>query len=117
MPREVRVPSGRVRAVAMTAQAPCILESATPVMAINSMDEFSIRTNGGEAQRRIEALYRTGSPDLEHGSGSDMFEAHKALRAANPQQYRQAGGVAVSALTVRAAPTADRAAGKVGRWP
>ena len=117
MPREVRVPSGRVRAVAMTAQAPCILESATPVMAINSMDEFSIRTNGGEAQRRIQTLYRTGSPDLEHGSGSDMFEAHKALRAANPQQYRPSGGVAVSALTVRAAPTADRAAGKVGRWP
>ena len=62
-------------------------------MAINSIDEFSIRTNGGEAQRRIQALYRTGSPDLVHGSGSDMFEALKALRAANPQQYRQAGGV------------------------
>ena len=39
---------------------------------MNSIDEFSIRTNGGEAQRRIEALYRTGSSDVVHGSGSDM---------------------------------------------
>jgi uncharacterized protein (DUF1501 family) len=81
------------RAVAMTAQTPRILEGASPVVAMNSIDEFSIRTNGGEAQRRIEALYRTGSSDLVHGSGSDMFEALKVLRAANPQQYRPAAGV------------------------
>ena len=81
------------RAVAMTAQTPRILEGANPVVAMNSIDEFSIRTNGGEAQRRIEALYRTGSSDLVHGSGSDMFEALKVLRAANPQQYRPAAGV------------------------
>jgi uncharacterized protein (DUF1501 family) len=81
------------RAVAMTAQTPRMLEGARPVVAMNSIDEFSIRTNGGEAQRRIEALYRTGSSDLVYGSGSDMFEALKVLRAANPQQYRPAGGV------------------------
>ncbi|MDQ8169120.1 MAG: DUF1501 domain-containing protein [Gemmatimonadota bacterium] len=81
------------RAVAMTAQTPRILEGASPVVAMNSIDEFSIRTNGGEAQRRIEALYRTGSSDLVHGSGSDMFEALKVLRAANPQQYRPTAGV------------------------
>ncbi|WP_411281194.1 DUF1501 domain-containing protein [Gemmatimonas sp.] len=81
------------RAVAMTAQTPRILEGASAVVAMNSIDEFSIRTNGSEAQRRIEALYRTGSSDLVHGSGSDMFEALKVLRAANPQQYRPAAGV------------------------
>jgi uncharacterized protein (DUF1501 family) len=81
------------RAVAMTAQTPRILGGANPVVAMNSIDEFTIRTNGGEAQRRIEALYRTGSSDLVHGSGSDMFEALKVLRAANPQQYRPAAGV------------------------
>ena len=70
------------RAVAMTAQTPRILEGASPVVAMNSLDEFSIRTNGGEAQRRIEALYRTGSSDVVHGSGSDMFEALQVLRAA-----------------------------------
>ena len=81
------------RAVAMTAQTPRILEGASPVVAMNSIDEFSIRTNGGDAQRRLEALYRTGSSDVVHGSGSDMFEALKVLRAANPQQYRPAAGV------------------------
>jgi uncharacterized protein (DUF1501 family) len=88
-------PSGPVpfRAVSMTAQTPRILEGASAVVAMNSLEEFSIRTNGGEAQRRIEALYRTGSSDLVQGSGSDMFEALKVLRAANPQQYRPANGV------------------------
>ncbi len=81
------------RAVSMTAQTPRILEGDTPVVAMNSISEFSIRTNAGEAQRRIEALYKTGSSDLVHGSGSDMFEAMKVLRAANPQQYRPAAGV------------------------
>ncbi|MDQ8158291.1 MAG: DUF1501 domain-containing protein [Gemmatimonadota bacterium] len=85
--------SAPFRAVAMTAQTPRMLEGANPVVAMSSIDEFSIRTNGGEAQRRIEALYRTGSSDLVHGSGSDMFEALKVLRAANPQQYRPAAGV------------------------
>ena len=85
--------SAPFRAVAMTAQTPRMLEGASAVVAMNSIDEFSIRTNGGEAQRRIEALYRTGSSDLVHGSGSDMFEALKVLRAANPQQYRPAAGV------------------------
>ncbi len=80
------------RAVAMSAQTPRILEGKAPVVAMNSIEEFSIRTNGGDAERRLEALYRTGSADLVHGSGSDMFEALKVLRAANPQQYRPANG-------------------------
>jgi uncharacterized protein (DUF1501 family) len=81
------------RAVAMTAQTPRILGGTAPTVAMNSIDEFSIRTNGGESEKRLEALYRTGSADLVHGSGSEMFEALKVLRAANPQQYRPATGV------------------------
>lgn len=81
------------RAVAMSAQTPRILEGASPVVAMNSIEEFSIRTNGGDAERRLEALYRTGKADLIHGSGSDMFEALKVLRSANPQQYRPASEV------------------------
>jgi len=80
------------RAVSMTAQTPRILEGSTPTVSMNSIDEFSIRTNGGESEKRIEALYRTGSSDLVHGSGSDMFEALKVLRSANPQQYKATGG-------------------------
>lgn len=81
------------RAVAMTTQTPRILEGSAPTVSMNSIEEFSIRTNGGDAERRLEALYRTGSSDVVHGSGTDMFEALKVLRAANPQQYKPAAGV------------------------
>ena len=73
-------------AVAMTPQTPRILEGPAPVIAMNSLDEFSIRTNGSEAER-IEALYRTGTTDVVHAAGGEMFEAMKILRSANPQQY------------------------------
>lgn len=81
------------RAVAMTAQTPRILEGPSATVAMNSIEEFSIRTNGGEAEKRLEALYRTGSADLVHGSGTEMFEALRVLRAANPQQYKPAANV------------------------
>jgi len=81
------------RAVAMRAQTPRILGGSAPTVAMNSIEEFSIRTNGGGSEQRIEALYRTGNADLVHGSGAEMFEALKVLRAANPQQYKAAAGV------------------------
>lgn len=90
---ETGAPPPAFRAVAMTAQTPRILSGNAPTIAMNSIQEFSIRTNGGDAEKRIEALYRTGSADLVHGSGSEMFEAIKVLRAANPQQYKPAAGV------------------------
>jgi uncharacterized protein (DUF1501 family) len=74
------------RAVAMTPQTPRILEGGAPSVAMNSLDEFTIRTNGSQADR-IEALYRTGSADVVHAAGGEMFEAMKMLKAANPQQY------------------------------
>lgn len=89
---ETSAPPPAFRAVAMTAQTPRILSGNAPTIAMNSIQEFSIRTNGGDAEKRIEALYRTGSTDLVHGSGSEMFEALKILRAANPQQYKPAAG-------------------------
>ena len=81
------------RAVSMTTQTPRIFSGAAPTVAMNSIQEFSIRTNDGDAERRLEALYRTGSADLVHGSGSEMFEALKVLRAADPQKYQPAAGV------------------------
>jgi len=74
------------RAVSMTPQTPRILEGAAPNVAMNNLDEFTIRTNGSQADR-IEALYRTGSADVVHAAGGEMFEAMKILKAANPQQY------------------------------
>src|SRR5689334_16408844 len=74
------------QAVAMTPQTPRILEGGAPTVAMNSIDEFTIRTNGTQAER-IEALYRTGNADVVHAAGGEMFEAMKILRSANPQQY------------------------------
>lgn len=79
------------RAVAMTPQTPRILEGASPAVAMNSLQEFAVRS-GGDQTARLEALYRTGSADLIHGTGQEMFEAVKMLRAANPQQYQPANG-------------------------
>ena len=74
------------RAIAMTPQTPRILEGPAETVAMNSLGEFSVRATGSEAER-LEALYRTGSADLVHGTGQEMFEAVKMLHNANPQQY------------------------------
>jgi uncharacterized protein (DUF1501 family) len=74
------------RAVSMTQQTPRILEGPQATIAMNSLDEFSVRTTGPAADR-LEALYRTGNADVVHAAGGEMFEAVKILRAANPRQY------------------------------
>ncbi len=75
------------RAVALTPQTPRILEGPNATVAMNSLDEFSVRATGNSAER-LEALYRTGSADLVHGTGAEMFDAVKMLRAANPRKYQ-----------------------------
>ncbi|MDQ2889205.1 MAG: DUF1501 domain-containing protein [Gemmatimonadota bacterium] len=74
------------RAIAMTPQTPRILEGPSETIAMNSLGEFSVRATGTEVER-LEALYRTGSADLVHGAGQEMFDAVKMLHSANPQQY------------------------------
>jgi uncharacterized protein (DUF1501 family) len=79
------------RAVSLTPQMPRMLEGPSPVVAMNSLEEFTVRATGSQTDR-IEALYRTGRADVIHATGSDTFEAVKMLRAANPQQYSAANG-------------------------
>jgi uncharacterized protein (DUF1501 family) len=79
------------RAVSLTPQMPRMLEGPSPVVAMNSLEEFTVRATGSQTDR-IEALYRTGRADVIHATGSDTFEAVKMLRAANPQQYTAANG-------------------------
>jgi uncharacterized protein (DUF1501 family) len=80
------------RAVSLTPQTPRILEGPAPTVAMNGLAEFSIRATGNDVER-LEALYRTGSADLVHGTGSEMFDAVKMLKAANPQSYQPANNV------------------------
>jgi uncharacterized protein (DUF1501 family) len=79
------------RAVSLTAQTPRILQGSHETVAMNSLEEFSVRASGTDVQR-LEALYRTGRADLVQGSGKEMFDAIKILKEANPQQYRVANG-------------------------
>jgi uncharacterized protein (DUF1501 family) len=76
----------------MTTQTPRALQGPAASVAMSSIDEFTIRASGADAERRLEALYRTGSADLVHGAGSEMFEAMKVLRAANPRKYAPGDG-------------------------
>lgn len=84
-------PPSPFRAVAMTQQTPRIFEGPEPVVAMSSLDQFQVRASGGQVER-LEALYRTGSADLVHGAGSEMFDAVRMLKAANPQRYAPANG-------------------------
>jgi uncharacterized protein (DUF1501 family) len=79
------------RAVSMTPQTPRILEGPQATIAMNSLEEFSVRATGPAADR-LEALYRTGSADVVHAAGGEMFEAVKILRAANPRRYAPRNG-------------------------
>jgi len=79
------------RAVAMTQQTPRMLEGPAPTIAMNSLNEFSVRA-AGPAADRLEALYRTGTTDVVHAAGGEMFEAVKILKAANPQKYLAQNG-------------------------
>ncbi|MGQ0646676.1 MAG: DUF1501 domain-containing protein [Gemmatimonadaceae bacterium] len=79
------------RAVAMTAQTPRILDGGAPAVAMASLGDFTVRATSASAER-LEALYRTGTADVVHASGKDMFDAVKMLRSANPQRYRPENG-------------------------
>jgi uncharacterized protein (DUF1501 family) len=67
------------------------MEGSSEVIAMNTLSEFTVRASGSQAER-LEALYRTGSADLVHGTGTEMFEAVKMLKSANPQRYAPQNG-------------------------
>jgi len=73
------------RAVSMTPQTPRILEGPSATVAMNSLDEFSVRATGSSAER-LEALYRTGSADLVHGTGAEMFRCGKDAPLGEPAE-------------------------------
>ncbi|MDQ3519586.1 MAG: DUF1501 domain-containing protein [Gemmatimonadota bacterium] len=79
------------RAVALSPTMPRMLQGPAPTIAMSSLNDFTVRATGSSAER-LEALYRTGSADLIHGSGSETFDAVKMLKSANPQRYAPANG-------------------------
>jgi uncharacterized protein (DUF1501 family) len=79
------------RGVSFASQTPRIMQGQSETVAMNSIEEFSVRATGTQVQR-LESLYRTGSADLVHGAGTEMFDAVKMLKSANPAQYSAQNG-------------------------
>ncbi|GDX86906.1 hypothetical protein LBMAG44_08190 [Gemmatimonadota bacterium] len=79
------------RAVAMAPQTPRVLQGSAPTVAMDSLDQFAVRS-GGDAAAQLEALYRTGSSEIVHGAGSEMFDAVKMLKSADPQRHQPEHG-------------------------
>ena len=79
------------RAVSMTQQTPRILMGPSASIAMNSIEEFAIRSNGPGAAN-VEAMYAGGGSDVVHAAGGEMLEAMKILRSANPLQYQPRTG-------------------------
>ena len=75
------------QAVAMGAQTPRALAGPAPTVAMSSLDDFTVRAASESLERRIESLYRTGTADVVHAAGGEMFEAVRILKAANPRKY------------------------------
>jgi uncharacterized protein (DUF1501 family) len=89
--QECQVKASPFRAVAMTQQTPRIFEGSAPTVAMAGLEQFTVRAAGSQVER-LEALYRTGSADLVHGTGTEMFDAIKMLKGANPQNYTPSNG-------------------------
>lgn len=79
------------RAVSMTPQTPLILEGPAPSIAMNDLNDFTIRSSGTQAEE-IEALYYTGAADIVHAAGGEMVEAMRVLRSADPSRYQSENG-------------------------
>ena len=79
------------RGVAFAQQTPRIMQGSQETVTMNTIDEFTVRATGTQVER-LEQLYRTGSADLVHGAGQEMFDAVKMLKSANPQQYTPRNG-------------------------
>jgi uncharacterized protein (DUF1501 family) len=79
------------RAVAFAQQTPRILMGPEASVAMNSIEEFAVRATG-PAAANIETMYGTGRADVVHAAGSEMLEAMKTLKAANPLQYQPRNG-------------------------
>jgi len=88
------------RGVAMGPNMPRAMQGKASVIAMNNINDFTIRAGGGEMgqaaqvlQNGFEAMYAQTVNDALRGAGKETFEAMKLLKRVNPTQYREAPGV------------------------
>ena len=80
-----------VRGVAMGPTLPRVMQGKASAIAMNSINEFTLRAGGatGQAvQGGFEAMYAQTVNDALRDAGKETFEAIKLLKSANPAQYK-----------------------------
>lgn len=84
------------RAVSMTPNLPRTLQGTAPALAINNLNDFTLRAgpSSSQMQQGFESLYEQGVRDLLHETGTETFEAVNMLKKANPTQYKPENGAA-----------------------
>jgi uncharacterized protein (DUF1501 family) len=85
------------RGISMGATMPRAMQGKAGVIAMNSINEFGLRTGGGEmgqaVQGGFEAMYSQTVNDALRGTGRETFDAVKLLKRVNPSQYQPLPGV------------------------
>ena len=85
------------RAVAMGANMPRAMQGKASAIAMNNINDFTIRAGSGEMGQAIqggfEAMYEQTVNDALRGTGKETFEAVKLLKRVNPTQYQPTAGV------------------------
>jgi len=85
-----RAPRSPLRAVSTGAMLPRSLRGRRSAVAIEKIDDFSIRDEGVE--RTLENMYAETRDSILHGAGREMFEASALLQSLAKTPYRPADG-------------------------
>ncbi len=82
------------RAVALAPQLPRTLQGTAPALAIARLDQFGIRAGQASAnvQASFEAEYAKAADQVLGRTGSDAFDAVRALKNVDPARYTPANG-------------------------
>ncbi len=85
------------RAVAMGANMPRAMQGRASAIAMNNINDFTIRAGRGPAAQQVaggfEAMYEQAANDALRGTGRETFDAVKMLKSVNPAQYQPEPGV------------------------
>lgn len=74
--------AGALRAVALSAQLPRVLQGAAPALAITRIDRLGVQNaRGGQVGDAFEAQYDAAADQVLHRTGRDAFDAVRTLRA------------------------------------
>jgi uncharacterized protein (DUF1501 family) len=89
-------PKSPFQAMAMGPSIPRILSGLEPAIAMNNIDDFAVGGRNPKsspaAASAFEAMYDHSVDTVLHGTGGEMFDAVKMLKAADPAKYTSAPG-------------------------